>query len=240
VHRGFAFIDWDDTLAHNLPLFWAAEERMCGRIAAALGLPEAEVLARGHELDLATARRMGLTSTSFPTAWRECYRELCARNGRRPEPALEQAIWAEAAAVYWAPQPLVPGGAALLHWLRELGFEVTVWTAGDEHVQRTKIERSGLQPLTDRICAVPVKGPESLLVALAGRDPAKSFVLGNSTHSDIGPALAVGVYAIHLQTAEWAYDAATVDREHPDYVTVQELHEVPGILRRRFGLEAAG
>lgn len=238
--RRHAFLDWDDTLAHNLPLFWAAEERLSERIAAALQLPLDAVLAHGRELDLATARRMGLTSESFPTAWRQCYQELCARVGRPEDPAFARAIWEEAAAVYWAPQPLVPGGEALLRWLRGAGFEVTVWTAGDDHIQRAKIERSGLLPWLDRICAVPEKSPASLQAALAGRDPAQSFVLGNSTHSDIRPALALGIFAIHLQTAEWAYDAATVDREHPDYATVHHLHEVPALVGRRFGFEAAG
>ncbi len=240
MRRGHAFIDWDDTLAQTLPLFWAAEERISARIAAALGLAPAAVLARGRELDLETARRLGLVSHSFPEAWITCYHEMCARAGRPPEPHFSQSVWDEAAAVYRAPQPLIPGGDSLLRWLREAGFEVTVWTAGDDHVQRAKIERSGLQPLLDRICTVPVKAPDALRAALEGRDPARSFVVGNSRHSDIHPALSLGLFAIHLQGAEWAYDEVHVDREHPDYYAVHHLGEVSDIVRRRFGLAAAG
>lgn len=233
---GHAFVDWDDTLAENIRFFNEAVADNVRLLSATLGLDPARVEAVGQACDLEVARRTGLTRTSFPSAWVEAYRRLAAEAGRPADPAVARRVWARCAAVYDVRQPLRPGAAAFLAWLREHGFEVAVWTAGDEGVQRRKVEHSGLAGYVDHVYAVPEKTAEALSRFLDGRDPARACVVGNSAASDVAPALACGLLAVHVPAETWGYDVVPLDEGHPRYVRVPALEAVPGVLAAWFGL----
>jgi len=232
--RGHAFVDWDDTIAENIRYFREAEEENARRIAAATGWDPREVRRRGRELDVIVARRMGLVKESFATAWIECYREFCARAGIRPEAAVEAAIRETCLFPYQVRQEILPGAAETLAWLHQAGFEVIIWTAGDEAVQRRKVRESGLEHLTHRVVVVPEKSPERLREALGHRDPARSFVMGNSAHSDIRPALTLGLLALHIPVETWAYDQVEIDPTDPNYHRLDRITDAPPVLSRRF------
>lgn len=233
---GHAFVDWDDTIAENIRYFREAEDANVHLIARLTGADPAAVRRRGEELDLATARRIGLVKESMGIAWVECYREFCLRAGREPDPESEAAIRLACTMPYTVRQDLLPGAAEMLAWLHQAGFEVTIWTAGDEDVQSRKIKESGLAHLVHRTAIVPDKTPERLRDALGRRDPERSFVVGNSLHSDIRPALAVGMAALHIPVETWAYDHSHVDLEHPLYTKVASVSEVPAVVANRFRL----
>lgn len=233
-YRGHAFVDWDDTIAENIRYFREVEEQNSRRIAALTGFDVATVRRRGEELDLQTARRIGLVKESFGLAWTECYREFCGRAGMVPDPAVEAAIREACLIPYQIRQELHPGAAETLAWLRDSGFEVTIWTAGDPEVQRRKVRDSGLEHLVDRVEVVLDKNPERLRAALGHRDPERSFVMGNSVHSDIRPALALGLLALHIPVETWAYDHAELDGGSPNYVRLDRITAAPPVLARRF------
>lgn len=233
---GHAFVDWDDTVAENIRYFNEAEEANSRLIARLTGSDAASVHNRGQELDLAVARRIGLGKESFGTAWCDCYREFCAGAGQEPDPETEEAIWAACLMPYVVKQGLHAGAAETLAWLGERGFEVTIWTAGDHDVQSRKIAESGLSHLIHRAEIVPDKTPDRLLAALGGRDLSLSFVVGNSIHSDIRPALAVGIPAFHIAVETWAYDHGHLDLSDSNYHRIAGIHEVPQVVGHRFRL----
>lgn len=233
---GHAFVDWDDTIAENIRYFAETEEINCRLIARATGADPAEVRARGRELDLATARRMGLGKDSLPTAWLACYREFAARAGLPFNPETEAELVRACRIPYEIQQQILPGAAEVVAWLNARGFEVVIWTAGDHQVQARKVRDSGLSHLIHRVQIVPDKTPELLRNALGNRDPDRCFVVGNSIHSDIRPALAVGLLSIHVPAETWAYDDGEVDLEDPHYRKVSGIHEVPAVVADWFRL----
>lgn len=239
---GHALVDWDDTLAENIRYFHEAEEANALLIARLTGHPADVVRSRGQELDLEVARRIGLGRESLGIAWVGCYREFCERSGRSPDADTEDAIGRACLMPYEVHQELLPGAREVLAWLFESGFEVTIWTAGDLAVQNRKIKDSGLEGYIHRTEIVPDKTAERLRLALEHRERERCFVVGNSAHSDIRPALEVGIGAYHIPAETWAYDHGRLDLSDPKYGRVDRIADLPAVLAARFGLEgrAAG
>lgn len=233
---GHAFVDWDDTIAENIRYFNEVEQANAHLIARLTGHDHEAVLARGQELDLITAKRMGLVKESLFTAWRDCYLEFCAAAGKGHEEDTIAALERSCRMPYEVHQGLLPGAPETLEWLHAAGFEVTIWTAGDTDVQTRKIEQSGLSHLVHRRAIVTDKTPERLLDALDGRSPALSFVVGNSAHSDIRPALALGLPAYHIHVDTWAYDKSRLDHSDPNYHRLDAITDLPRALAARFRL----
>lgn len=239
---GHAFVDWDDTIAENIRYFHEAEATNAALIAQLTGSDPLLVRRRGQELDLATARRIGLVKESLAIAWLECYREFAVSTSAPVDPAAEEAIRTACRMPYEVRQELLPGGPELLAWLWASGFEVTIWTAGVPEVQLRKLRESGLSQYIHRAEVTLDKTPERLALAAADRDRGRTFVVGNSIHSDIRPALALGVLALHIPAETWAYDHGGVDVSDPNYRRVARVAEVPLALAAHFGLpsQAAG
>lgn len=233
---GHAFVDWDDTIAENIRYFNQTEEANSQLIARLTGHDAAAVLRRGQELDLAVARRMGLVRESLSVAWLECYREFARTAGMKPDAEAEAALQRACQMPYEVRQELIAGAAETLTWLHQSGFEVTIWTAGDEAVQTRKIRESGLKALVHRAQVVVDKTAARLKEAVGDRDLGRCFVVGNSLHSDIRPALALGVTAVHVPAETWAYDQSRVDLTDPAYHRVERLTDLPDLLSRRFAL----
>lgn len=230
---GHAFLDWDDTIAGAIHLFEAAERENAHAIAAALGLDPDAVLRKATELDVEIARRDGLGKDTFPTAHVTCYQFFCSLRGVAPDPALRAALWRRAEAVYHEPQELLDGAEHVVRWLREAGFEVNVWTGGDSEVQRAKIERSGLRPLFHNVFTTVRKDADALAHALGPRPRGRSFVAGNSLHSDVVPALKLGMLAVHVEGRIWGFDHAEIDPSHPHFARVASLRDLPALVMRR-------
>lgn len=231
---GHAFVDWDDTIAENIRYFNMAEDANAHLIARLTRHEYAAVRERGREIDLDVARTVGLGKESLSIAWLRCYREFCDRAGTSADGDAEAAIRRSCLIPYEVKQELLPGAVETLSWLHQSGFEVTIWTAGDTDVQTRKIADSGLTPLIHRQAIVPDKTPDRLRSALDSRDPASCFVMGNSIHSDIRPALAVGLLAIHIPTETWAYDHGRLDVSDPNYLQMEQIADLPQVLASRF------
>lgn len=237
--RGHAFVDWDDTVAENIRYFRETEWQLSHLIASATGFDPHEIHHRGEEIDVAVARRMGLVKDSFSTAWTECYREFVDRASKVAELGLIREIYQLCQIPYRPNQELLPGSAETLTWLYSIGYEVTIWTAGEEQVQKRKVESSGLLPSIHRVEVTTVKSPERLADALGARDRSRAFVVGNSASSDIKPALALGLPAFHIDVETWGYDQARVNFDDPNYTRIESLAELPKRLAERFGARSA-
>lgn len=233
---GHAFVDWDDTIAENIRYFRGVEAQTSRLVADRTGFDCAEVQRRGAELDVVVARQMGLVKESLAAAWVACYREFASRAGRPADPEVEAELRRLCAIPYETRQELLPGAAETLRWLYESGFEVTIWTAGELHIQQRKIRESGLVGWIHRQAVVLEKTPERLRAYIGDRDPGRCFVVGNSRHSDIRPALALGITAYHVDVETWAYDHLEVDEEDPNYHRLAHIGELPRLLAQRFRL----
>ncbi|MGI6611613.1 MAG: HAD family hydrolase [Limnochordia bacterium] len=231
--RRSAFVDWDDTLKVTNALYDAASRENARQILEFLppaNLCIESLRKRAHAIDLAKARAIGLNPHNYPEAWVETFHDVAREYGKQACPQVACALYRRAAQVVHLPQPDYPGARDLLIALRRGGWEVTIWTAGDSRVQEAKVERSGYRALIDRVCVVPEKDADSLRRAIGTRDPARVCVIGNSPRADIVPALAVGAWALHVQHATWEYDEAPLDLQHPRYVPIISLKDIPAKL----------
>lgn len=227
--RGFAFIDWDDTICENHSLYEAVRRENAAvllELFAAYGVNEESIRALVHRLDLIKVRRYGLRAERYSEAWLDAYRALCARCGVSFDPKVGAKLCSTAFTVYTRPQRLLPGALCMLEWLRHMQFRLYVWTAGEEHLQQAKVKRSGVSDYFDKVIVVPHKTRKVLLRYL----PAPSyfcFVVGNSAASDVLPALEAGRPVLHVPCVTWEYDEAHIDENHPLYLRIESLAEVP-------------
>jgi putative hydrolase of the HAD superfamily len=78
--------------------------------------------------------------------------------------------------------------------------KLILMTKGNHAEQADKFSRSGLQPYFSAVEIVREKDPAAYTEVAARHqlDPAVTFMIGNSPKSDINPALAAGLNAVHL------------------------------------------
>lgn len=233
---GHAFVDWDDTIAENIEYFRQTEVETSRLIAERTGAQLEGVAKRGAELDVIVAKRIGLVKESLSTAWMECYREFCALRGVSVEEDVEKELKRLCLQPYEVRQDLLPGGPETVQWLHANGFEVTIWTAGEVEIQGRKIRESGLTPWVHREAIVLDKSPQRLAEFMGDRDRSRCFVVGNSAHSDIRPALALGIAAFHIDVQTWAYDQRKIDLQDPNYHRLERIGDLPFLLAKRFKL----
>jgi putative hydrolase of the HAD superfamily len=100
--------------------------------------------------------------------------------------------------------------------------QLILFTKGQRDEQLRKLERSGLAPYFSRVETPREKDPDSYrrLVAEAGLDRERTFMIGNSPRSDINPALRAGlraaIYIPHQHT--WELEHEELDSADPRIV----------------------
>jgi putative hydrolase of the HAD superfamily len=117
---------------------------------------------------------------------------------------------------------LLPGVAPTLAALARR-HRLLLFTKGDPREQLRKLDRSGLRPLFTRI-GVPVEkdpGTYRLLIAQAGLDPERTFMIGNSPRSDINPALKAGLSAVFIAHPHtWELEHEEIDHANARVIVI--------------------
>jgi putative hydrolase of the HAD superfamily len=107
------------------------------------------------------------------------------------------------------PRPIM-GVRPTLELLSQHAFRLVVLSRGDDHEQRTKLQRSGLSGFFSEVRVVRRKDVGTYhRTAHELGDPqgAALCMIGNSMRSDIGPALDAGWRAIHVPApTAWGHD----------------------------------
>jgi putative hydrolase of the HAD superfamily len=104
-------------------------------------------------------------------------------------------------------------------------------TKGDLFDQESKIARSGLADLFDRIEIVSEKDPETYRRVLArhGIQPERFLMVGNSVRSDILPVLEIGGQAVHVPYhITWAHEHVEPPAE--GYRRIEGMAELTGVI----------
>ncbi|GAC1538453.1 MAG: HAD family hydrolase [Acidimicrobiales bacterium] len=223
-------IDADDTLWHNERLFSMTEQRFVELVSPWTG--GMDVAGRL----LATERRnlasLGYGVKSFVLSMIET--AIDVTDGAVPTSVISEII-AAGRAMIDHPVELLEGVADVVAELTARWTLVLI-TKGDLFHQESKIARSGLVDLFDRVEIVSEKdaGTFARIVADAGFDPSDFVMVGDSMRSDIVPALAIGGRAIHVPGfREWELERAEVapTLDHR-WWRVVSIREVPAILAR--------
>src|SRR3712207_5703803 len=207
--RVIAF-DGDDTLWHNETLFSMTQDRFRALLTRHMDLPSHEIDARL----IATERRnltvYGYGIKGFVLSMVETAIQIT--EGRIPAKDI-QAILDFGRAMLEHPVELIEGAEEVLHSLRARDHELWLVTKGDLFDQESKIARSGLSSLFDRIEIVSEKDEAMYrrLLERRGVGPEEFAMVGNSLRSDVLPVIAVGSHAVHVPYAiTWAHEAVEI------------------------------
>jgi putative hydrolase of the HAD superfamily len=201
--------DADDTLWENNHLF----EQVIDDYLEWLSHPRAsraEIRSVLLDIEAANATVHGYGSHVFLRSLRDCFHHLNER------PATE----AELAAIDALARPLlehrVEPGPGVVETLEVLGtrHQLLLLTKGATEEQQQKIDASQLAHHFLHVHIVAEKDVATYrwLLRSGGLDPTTSWMIGNSPRSDILPARAVGMGAVHIPNPNtWALEQTELD-----------------------------
>ena len=187
--------DADDTLWENNIYFERAIEGFIDLLAHPTWSPQ-EVRSAFNAVEHERVKVHGYGAASFRASLIAALQQFHARACTSAE---TERIHALTAAILEARVELLPGVEHTLHDLAER-HTLVLMTKGDPSEQTSKLQRSGLAPLFGHVEVVREKHREAYL-DLRHRhrhDAQTTWMIGNSTKSDINPALAAGLHAVFV------------------------------------------
>jgi putative hydrolase of the HAD superfamily len=228
-----ALVDFDDTLVETAPAFRAARDALFQRLEEEGFGYEAARRTHYDEVDPILLSKYGMGPFRMEPSFRETYRRLCEKDGRAPDPLIEEACGALGRDFLGKPRVMNASLTALGALAQEVPTAIFSQSAQAEY-QIGRIRDSGALGILgeDRVLVVELKTPQSFLEALEHfgiKDPASATMIGNSLRSDINPALTVGAAAILVEPYEmWEYD--NVPPVHHDFLRFPSFAEAVGHL----------
>jgi putative hydrolase of the HAD superfamily len=197
-------IDADDTLWEDASYFERAIEEFITFLNHG-SLARDQIRSVLDEVELANRGVHPFGSRAFAENLAECYRRLAKPDGTDKR-TVDPAGFAKAAElgqrILQQPRELIDGVAETLHYLARR-HHLILFTKGHPFEQAMKVKSSGLAVFFERIEIARVKDAATYaeLASRLGLDRARTWMVGNSPKSDINPALAVGLNAVHVPHA---------------------------------------
>ena len=201
--------DADDTLWEANILFERAIDDFIAWMAHPT-LDHSSIRATLHDIEAANSVAHGYGTRVFLRSLHECFEHLLERAPTTEDQALIESLAAPLLAHEIEPIADVDTTLTALGARHDL----LLLTKGDVREQQTKIDLSGFGDHFRRIVIVPEKTTEVYvhLVEAEQLDPARTWMIGNSPKSDIGPALAAGLGAVFIPNVNtWAMEHDEVD-----------------------------
>jgi putative hydrolase of the HAD superfamily len=188
-------IDADDTLWENNVYFERAIAAFIGYLNHHAYTPE-QVRQTLNAVERETILAHGYGLTSFTRSLLTCYERL---SPDRVTDENRERIRALAQTISTQEIELLSGVQDTLALLAAR-HRLILMTKGNDAEQADKFARSGLQPYFQSVEIVPEKDPVvyQRVIARQKLAPHTSWMIGNSPKSDINPALAAGLHAVHL------------------------------------------
>ncbi len=224
--------DGDDTLWRNEDQFSISQERFRNIIGAHVPLDIAAVDTRLFETERRNLALYGYGVKSFVLSMIETAIELTG--GAIPASDI-RVLLGLGQEMLAHPVELLSGVRETIENLRGAGAKIWLITKGDLFDQESKIARSGLESLFDRIEIVSEKNEAMYrrLLSKHGVDPAEFLMVGNTLRSDVLPVVALGGRAIHIPYhVTWLHETVepALANGHR-YVTLEHMGELAAALK---------
>jgi putative hydrolase of the HAD superfamily len=222
--------DGDDTLWETQSLYTAAKSAFIEALEV-VGLSGERVRNLLEAIDVANVKVMGFSRSRFPQSMVETYQRLCLDQGRTHDPFVDRQLREIGNAVFDQKPNLVPSAEEVLKRLQN-EYELALCTKGDPMIQEQRISQSGLEHYFDRIYIVPKKDESEFKVVLEDfrRKSEEGCSVGNSIRSDINPALRIGMSALLVPSATWAYEEVESETASGNIMKLSSIEGVPKAL----------
>lgn len=225
-------LDLDDTLIETACMYHRGSRKCAELIAEALGRKDPHPKFLFDLLDKLDAEKLkgpdAYSLNRFPTAWTRTYEQVAQTNGVPVDPEVRERIFHAAGAFARGPFVLIDGALKTLETLQRDGHPLHLITAGDEGLQRRKIEETGIGKF---FRSVNITGVNKREVMTRLRDEAggKVFMVGDSMKSDIKPAVELGVTAVYVPgDVTWTFAQAEVDKDK--YYEIESIAALPHFI----------
>ncbi|MBD3109926.1 HAD family hydrolase [Bacillus sp. AGMB 02131] len=189
-----------------------------------------DILQRQRILDLTLIPKYGLVPPRYEMSWLNTSTEFFRQHGMEPKASVQREIGEYVHDVYVRKYKNVPGSLEVIQELKKEGFSMVVLTAGEESVQKRRIEQAGVADYMEGIHVYPYKTPNTLKEVMQQHSSNHYAMIGNSLKSDIYPALENHILGVHVQKETWAEDEHEIDRANPLYKAVEQVTEVPEVF----------
>lgn len=221
--------DLDDTFWACNVYYRQADHNCLAIIQAALGTPLdiQACIVHARRVQRAAIRRWGFYPDIFEDAWVETYYHLAQRHGHRPDPAIARQVFAIANAVKTAPYVVFDDVVETLIELHRRGDRLHVLSLGDEPFQLSKLERNKMLDLFDSRHII--KRSKGLTMRLLATNDRPAMMIGDSLHSDIAPAVKLGLEAAWVHSTDpWSQTDKPIDLSRVR--VIRHIRELPSLL----------
>lgn len=232
--------DLDDTLIHCNKYFDLVIDQYAELMEtwfASFRLTKEAVKEKQLEIDLAGIHVNGFTKERFPESFVETYDSFASLYGRDTDADERKRLLELGYTVYDSEFELYPDVVDTLTRLQAEGHLLSLYTGGDEALQRSKVEKVNLSPFfEDRIFVAVHKNSDALegILTRMDFDRSRTWMIGNSLRTDIAPAIHCGIGAMYIPPlSNWAFDrVAMPEAASGRLLTLQSIKEVPEAARR--------
>jgi putative hydrolase of the HAD superfamily len=219
--------DADDTLWHNERFFQLTQDRFMALLAdyaMAEHLSERLIAAERRNIGHYGFGVKGFTLSMIETA-------IEVTEGRVPATVISEIM--EAGREMLAhPIEILPHAREAVAALTG-HYRIVLITKGDLLDQERKLAQSGLGEMFDAVEIVSDKHPETYtrIFTRHGDGTGHGVMIGNSLKSDIIPMIEAGGWGLHVpHDLTWALEHAEPPRDHPRFVELNNLDDVPRIV----------
>lgn len=235
--------DLDDTLIITNPEFEKTNQASAEIISTAIfgDLSQVEaILKRQRSIDLELVSKYGFVRPRFLHSWLRTLDHFAKENNTVLKGADVKRLGETVQDIYSRKYENIPGMIEVIKELKNQGYSMVILTAGEEDVQSKRVQEAGVMEFMDAIHVYGYKTPETLQEVM-DKYPNKTayHMIGNSLKSDIHPALANGIWGIHVVRETWEADNHNIDVKNPHYVQIQSIKELPNALQRIHQSEVA-
>jgi putative hydrolase of the HAD superfamily len=223
-------IDADDTLWHNETLFALTQERFRALVGPWADVDPGHLDDRLLAVEKQNLTHFGYGIKGFTLSLIETAIEVT--DGRIPASAIQTLI-DRAREMVAHPVELLAGAREAVEELTGT-YRVVLMTKGDLMDQESKVARSGLADLFERVEIVSEKDERTYrrVVASCGVEPDRFLMAGNSLRSDVLPVVAIGGTGVHIPYAiTWAHEVVEV-AEPGGWWTLDDIAGLPALVAR--------
>lgn len=234
--------DLDDTLIHCNKYFVHVIHLFAEQMQQwfhSYSIPKADFIAKQLELDIIGVRKFGFVPHRFPESLVETYEYFCSKVERKKDIQEQRQLEKLGYSVYDFHNEPYPDMEETLHQLASQGHRLCLYTGGDPHMQRAKVEKLNLNVyFGERIYVARHKTSKAMkrLISDLQLDRINTWMIGNSVTTDILPALKAGIHAIFIPAeTEWSFNKGEINvTPEGAYYELPSLRDVPDTISQYY------